>query len=155
MISNSSTEVSLGSSPINADWILEGNPIARNRVISRSSDSLACTIIWDCTAGKFNWVYDIDETVHILEGSVIVSDGESPPKRLVPGSIAFFPAGTKAHWHVENYVRKIAFCQRPLPPVLQTPISLLRQMKALLRGQPATGSLMDQSQIVDQSQEAA
>ena len=76
MISNSSTEVSLGSSPINADWILEGNPIARNRVISRSSDSLACTIIWDCTAGKFNWVYDIDETVHILEGSVIVSDGE-------------------------------------------------------------------------------
>jgi uncharacterized cupin superfamily protein len=143
MISNSSTDVALNNSPINAEWILEGNPVARNRVISRGSDSLACTIVWDCTAGKFNWFYDVDETVHVIEGSVIVSDGQSPPKRLVPGSVAFFPAGTKAHWHVEKYVRKVAFCQRTLPSAVQLSINLLRHVLTRFRGKAATGSLMD------------
>ena len=143
MISHSSTQVVLRSAPINPDWIIEGNPVARNRVVSRSSDSLACTIIWDCTAGKFNWHYDIDETVHIVEGSVIVSDGVSPPQRLEPGSVAFFPAGTKAHWHVENYVRKVAFCQRTLPAMMERPINMLRQLKARMLGQASGGSLMD------------
>jgi uncharacterized protein len=143
MISHSSTQAVLCSAPINPAWILEGNPVARNRVVSRSSDSLACTIIWDCTAGKFNWFYDIDETVHIVEGSVIVSDGASPPQKLEPGSVAFFPAGTQARWHVENYVRKVAFCQRTLPAMMEKPITMLRQIKARMLGQASGGSLMD------------
>jgi uncharacterized protein len=143
MISHSSTQVVLRNAPINPEWILEGKPVARNRVVSRSSDSLACTIIWDCTAGKFNWHYDIDETVHIVEGSVTVSDGVSPPQLLVPGSVAFFPAGTTALWHVETYVRKVAFCQRTLPAMMEKPINMLRQLKARMMGQTSGGSLMD------------
>jgi uncharacterized cupin superfamily protein len=143
MISHFSTQLALRSAPINPEWILEGNPVARNHVLARSSDSLACTIVWDCTAGKFNWFYDIDETVHIVEGSVTVSDGQSPPKKLVAGDVAFFPVGTKAHWHVEEYVRKVAFCQRTLPKAMQRPINLIRQVRAMLRGRPATGGLMD------------
>jgi uncharacterized cupin superfamily protein len=143
MISTFSTSAALRAAPINPDWILEGNPTARNRVLARSSDSLACSIIWDCTAGKFNWFYDIDETVHIIEGSVTVSDGQSPPKTLKVGDVAFFPAGTKAHWHVENYVRKVAFCQRPLPKFMNGPIAMLRALKAKLRGGAPGGSLMD------------
>ena len=142
-ISSFSTNVTLASSPINPDWILEGSPIARNRVLSRSSDSLACTIVWDCTAGTFNWFYDIDETVHVIEGSVTVSDGVNPPKTLKPGDVAFFPAGTKAHWHVENYVRKVAFCQRPLPRIALGPIQMLRKLRAFVRGNSAGPSLMD------------
>jgi uncharacterized cupin superfamily protein len=142
-ISQFSTSIALRPAPINADWILEGDPVARNRVLSRSSDSLACTIVWDCTAGKFNWFYDIDETVHIIEGSVTVSDGVNPPKVLQPGDVAFFPAGTKAHWHVESYVRKVAFCQRTLPKFAQGPIAMLRKVRARLRGGAAAPSLMD------------
>lgn len=142
-ISQFSTDVTLSSAPINPDWILEGSPIARNRVLSRSSDSLACTIVWDCTAGKFNWIYDIDETVHIIEGGVTVSDGINPPKTLKPGDVAFFPSGTKAHWHVENYVRKVAFCQRTLPKIAQAPIAMLRKVRAMMRGGSAAPSLMD------------
>ena len=142
-ISQFSTDVPLSSAPINPDWILEGQPIARNRVLSRSSDQLACTIIWDCTSGKFNWFYDIDETVHIIEGSVTVSDGVNPPKTLKPGDVAFFPVGTKAHWHVENYVRKVAFCQRPLPKFTQGPIQMLRKVRAMMRGGQAAPSLME------------
>jgi uncharacterized cupin superfamily protein len=139
MILHSSTSAVLGNAPINPDWILEGSPVARNHLIASSSDGLGSIYIWDCTAGKFNWHYGVDETVHILEGNVIVSDSESPAKRLGPGSVAFFAAGTIAHWHVENYVRKIAFCQQLLPTLLRTPIKRLRQAKDWVQGRtPAT-----------------
>lgn len=144
-IIHSNKDVALKPSPINPDWILEGNPLARNAILSRSGDTTACTIVWDCTAGKFNWHYDFDETVHILEGSVVVSNENSPPKRLEPGDVAFFPMGTVAHWHVETYVRKVAFCRRGLPRQAVPFIRAARWAKGLLRG-PATvvrGSLME------------
>ena len=60
--------------PIAADWILEGKPIARIEHLSSSADSTASTYFWDCTAGRFNWFYSFDETLHILEGSVALKD---------------------------------------------------------------------------------
>ncbi|MCC6778776.1 MAG: DUF861 domain-containing protein [Hyphomicrobiales bacterium] len=143
MINYFSTATVLAPSPISPDWIREGNPVARSRVLSRTADELGCTIIWDCTAGKFDWFYDINETILVLEGSVTIDDGVAPPKRLWPGDVAFFPAGSKAHWHVDEYVRKIAYCHRPLPTLMQTPVRLLRRLKARLRGQAAAGGLMN------------
>jgi uncharacterized cupin superfamily protein len=144
-IIHSNKDVSLKPAPINPDWILEGAPVARNAVLSHSEDTTACTIMWDCTAGKFDWIYDIDETVHILEGSVIVSSENTPPKRLEAGDVAFFPVGTKAHWHVETYVRKVAFCRHViLPRPAQLAIHALRRAKRMLRRPAAaTGSLME------------
>jgi uncharacterized protein len=134
----------LKSSPINPAWILEGRPVARNVVLSTSDDTTACTILWDCTAGKFNWHYDFDETVHIVEGSVVVRSEGSPPKRLVAGDVAFFPVGTTAHWHVEDYVRKVAFCRRVLPRQAVPFIRVLRRLKALLTAnRNAAPSLME------------
>jgi uncharacterized protein len=143
-IIHSSKDVRLKPAPINPAWILEGKPQARNAILSRSDDKAACTIMWDCTAGKFNWHYDIDETVHVLEGSVIVSSENTAPKRLEAGDVAFFPAGTTAHWHVETYVRKVAFCRRLLPAPAQRVIGTLRWVKGQLRRPAqATGSLME------------
>ena len=144
-IVHSNKDVMLKLSPINPAWILEGQPVARNAVLSRSQDTTACTIVWDCTAGKFNWHYDFDETVHILEGSVIVSSEGTPAKRLEAGDVAFFPVGTQAHWHVESYVRKIAFCRRAvLPKPAIFAIHALRRAKRLLRRPAmAAGSLME------------
>ena len=138
-------DTKLKVSPINPAWILEGEPVARNAILSRSADMTACTIFWDCTAGKFNWTYEFDETVHILEGSVIVSSENSPPKRLEAGDTAFFPVGTVAHWHVENYVRKVAFCRRVLPRQVAPLINLARWARGLMRGRApaAAGSLME------------
>ena len=143
-IVHSNPNVPLLSSPINPAWILEGDPIARNAVLSRSDDATACTIVWDCTAGKFNWHYDFDETLHILEGSVIDSSPNTPPKRLEAGDLAFFPAGTTAHWHVETYIRKVAFCRRVLPRPALPIIRALRWAESALRRQrsiPAVGSI--------------
>ena len=139
-------DATLKVSPINPAWILEGQPVARSAILSRSDDTTACTIMWDCTAGQFNWHYGFDETVHIVEGSVIVSSENSPANRLEPGDVAFFPRGTIAHWHVETYVRKVAFCRHVLPiPALPVIMRALRKTRGLLRGRAAsaTGSLME------------
>jgi uncharacterized cupin superfamily protein len=108
-------QVSLNPSPIHPDWILEGEPIARNRFLSGSDDGTACTLVWDCTAGRFDWYYDFDETVYVVEGSVRVKDDRGVERRVEAGDTIFFPAGTHAQWTVDHYIRKIAFCRAPLP----------------------------------------
>ncbi len=105
----------LKSAPISGDWIIEGAPVARNALLSRSEDGSAFTLIWDCTAGLFEWRYSIDETVYILEGSVIVEDAAAGTRRLEAGATAFFPSGSRAVWRVDSYVRKVAFCRKPMP----------------------------------------
>jgi hypothetical protein len=111
--------LNLRLAPIRADWILEGNPVARNTVLSRSEDGMASTLIWDCTAGRFNWHYDIDETLYVLEGSVVIKDPTGNSRCLRTGEIIFFPAGSRAEWNIESYIRKIAFCRVPLSGKIQ------------------------------------
>ena len=110
-------EVTLAPSPIQPSWVLEGDPVARNHVLSHSADGTATTLVWDCTAGRFNWFYDVDETVYVIEGGVVVKDAAGVTRCLKAGDTFYFPAGSHAEWHVENYIRKIAFCRAPLPRV--------------------------------------
>ena len=108
-------QVNLSPSPIRASWVLEGNPIARNRLVSVSADGAAKSYIWDCTAGRFNWFYGADETIYVIEGGVVVKDASGAARRLVAGDTYLFPAGARAEWHVENYIRKFAIIRSPLP----------------------------------------
>ena len=108
-------QLALNPSPIHPEWVIEGNPIARNKVLSSSGDGTASTLIWDCTAGRFNWFYDVDETIYVIEGGVVIRDAGGAARRLSAGDTIFFPAGVRAEWHVEDYIRKIAFCRVPLP----------------------------------------
>jgi uncharacterized cupin superfamily protein len=124
-------EVTLNPSPIYPDWVLEGKPIARNQVLSRSADGTATTFLWDCTAGRFNWHYDVDETLYVIEGGVVVKD-DAGTRILGVGDTIFFPAGANAEWHVENYVRKIAFCRTPLPRMLVLAKRGFRLVKRLM-----------------------
>jgi uncharacterized protein len=110
--------VVLNPSPIYPSWVIEGNPIARNKVLSSSADGAASTLIWDCTAGRFNWFYDVDETIYVIEGGVVIRDVTGLQRRYNAGDSIFFPAGARAEWHVEKYIRKIAFCRTPLPASL-------------------------------------
>ena len=125
-ISSFTTLADLQSAPIDPHWIVEGAPAARNRVVAGSSDYSAWTMLWDCTAGKFLWTYTCDETVHVLEGQVTITVN-GVTNILRAGDIAFFPAGAVAFWDVENYVRKLAFCQKPVPALLGVPLRLTRR----------------------------
>jgi uncharacterized protein len=109
----------LTPAPIDPAWILEGNPVARNKCMSRSVDGNGSTYIWDCTAGRFNWHYYIDETVCVLQGSVLVKDPNGGSRLLEAGDTAFFAAGSSAEWAVQSYIRKVAFMHRPMPAPLR------------------------------------
>jgi uncharacterized cupin superfamily protein len=139
-------QINLNPSPIYPSWVLEGNPAARNKVLSSSADSTASTLIWDCTAGRFNWYYDIDETIYVIEGGVVIKDAAGVVHRLSAGDTIFFPAGARAEWHVEDYIRKIAFCRAPLPKPLVFAKRSLRFLKRLVgNGRSADAPAMFQS----------
>ncbi|HEY8571426.1 cupin domain-containing protein [Phenylobacterium sp.] len=123
----------LEPAPIRPEWVMEGQPLARSAELSRSPDGTALTALWDCTAGTFNWFFAGDETVHILEGEVLVS-GDDGVRTLKAGDVALFPAGTWSTWRVPQYVKKVAFCRDPLPkPVLKF-VGAVRAVKRRLKG---------------------
>ncbi|MGH7280287.1 MAG: cupin domain-containing protein [Polyangiaceae bacterium] len=93
--------------PIEPRLITEGAPTARLLTLTESSDKLLSSGIWDCTAGKFKWVYELDEIVDILEGEVTVRDlSNGQLHRLRAGDGGFFPQGAITEWHVPHYVKK-------------------------------------------------
>ena len=109
------SNIALHPSPINQSWIIEGNPEACAQLLSKSSCGTFTTVIWSCTEGKFNWYYDVDETIMILDGSIVLEGEGLPPRRYGVGDVIFFHQGARAKWHVEGYVRKIAFLRHPNP----------------------------------------
>jgi uncharacterized cupin superfamily protein len=111
--------------PIDPAWIEEGHPIARCLTFAESPNKDLWSGLWECTAGKFRWVYWSDEIVQILEGDVVVREGGTGRvHRLAAGDAAYFPAGLVAHWEVPHYVRKF-FVMRGPP---NGPIDRLRRL---------------------------
>lgn len=120
----------LAPAPIPTAWILAGNPLARNKRLAGSTDRLASTFMWDCTAGTFNWFYDQDEVIHVLEGSVILEDAAGVRRRLQAGDTFLFPAGSRYQWTVQDYIRKIGFLHAPLSREMRIVWGLFERLKA-------------------------
>jgi uncharacterized protein len=110
-VETSHCDVDLQPSPIEPSWVIEGNPEARAHMLWSSSDHAAKTFIWSCTRGTFNWYYDLDETIMILEGSMVLESDGMPSKRYGVGDAVFFREGAHVKWHVEDYVKKVCFCR--------------------------------------------
>jgi uncharacterized cupin superfamily protein len=125
--------VDLKPSPIEPSWIIEGNPEARSSLLSTSECKTAWTLIWSCTEGRFNWHYDFDETIMILEGSIVLESDGMPPKRYGVGDVVFFRSGASVKWHVEGYVKKVAFCRLTNAPVLGYAIRAINKFKSVIR----------------------
>ncbi len=138
-IKSGTAEAKWSLCPIQSDWILEGNPVARVELLSTSADGTASTYFWDCTAGRFNWYYSFDETLYVLEGAVTLKYPEGTVRRVIAGDTIFFPAGSRAEWTVDGYIRKLAFCRTPLPRPLVFARSIARRIKRLARGGTESG----------------
>jgi uncharacterized protein len=132
LIETAKIAVNLTPRPIEPSWIIEGNPVAQNSVLSQSADGLASTIVWQCSEGKFNWYYDFDETILILEGSIVLENDTMRPTRYGPGDVIFFKDGAHAKWHVEGHVRKLAFCRKTQPVPLAFAFRVLSKIKKTL-----------------------
>ena len=123
----------LDPAPIRAGWILEGRPVARGRILCGSTDDNAFTVMWDCTAGRFNWYYDIDETIHVVEGSAVLQGRNGQQHLLMPGDVFLCAAGTCYEWTVRSYVRKIAFVHRPMSAKMKALQRAYRGLKGLFK----------------------
>lgn len=131
LIEIGSCNVDLEQRPIEPAWIIEGNPVSRSHILSTSADGTASTIIWSCTEGRFNWYYDFDETIMILEGSIVLESDGVPPKRYGVGDVIFFRDGAHAKWHVEGHVKKIAFCRKTNPALIGFMIRVVNKLKRM------------------------
>ena len=116
--------------PILPNWVLSGTPVTRSKAVVRSHDWTSNIVIWHCTAGSFNWHYSQDEVVVIVSGEVFITNEKGEERRLGPGDLAFFPAGTSSKWRVPHEVRKIAV----LKETMWRPLGFgLKVWKKLLR----------------------
>jgi uncharacterized cupin superfamily protein len=123
----------LAPTPIPRAWILEGNPVVRSKRLAGSTDQLASTLMRDCTAGRFNWHYDDDEVVHVLEGSAVVEDAAGGRRQLQSGDTLLFPAGSRHQWTVPKYIRNIVFLHSPLSPEMRVARGILKGLAASFR----------------------
>jgi hypothetical protein len=96
--------------------------------------------MWDCTAGRFNWFYTVDEVIHVIEGSVILEDAAGARRQLQPGDTFLFPAGTRFLWTVPEYIRKIAFLHSPLSRKLRLAKRVFHILKSPFQRAPAPSS---------------
>ncbi|HET9018872.1 MAG TPA: cupin domain-containing protein [Acetobacteraceae bacterium] len=133
----------LTPAPIPRPWILEGNPVARERRLASSADRPATAFMWDCTAGRFIWLYDAEEIAHLLEGSVVVEDASGLRTALRAGDTFVFAAGSKYQWTIPGYVRKIAFRHSPLSPEMRAVRSAVDRLLAPFRRKPPGSSRDD------------
>lgn len=144
LIEIAKTTVDLTPRPIEPSWIIEGKPDATWCVLSQSADGLASTMVWHCTAGKFNWYYDFDETILILEGGIVLESDTMPPTRYGPGDVIFFRDGAHARWHIESHVKKLAFCRKTQPVWLGFALRVVLKLKKIFlpAGERQPASLM-------------
>lgn len=108
-------DVELLPAPIPQRWVIEGMPQARSARLAASADGTSTIIAWSCTAGRFKWNYPVDETIHVISGEVFLTDEKGIERRVGPGDMVFFPAGSSMTWHVPHYVRKFAICRQSMP----------------------------------------
>ncbi len=143
----STTDLALTASQINPAWIREGSPHARNATLSRSQDGTASTMVWDCSAGRFEWFYDFDETIHFLEGGVTIESDTMPARHFGPGDVLFLPSGSHARWHVPTYVRKLAFCRRTLPKPVGFAIRVANALRRRLMPSGNGGAMLGGAEL--------
>ncbi|GAB5096685.1 cupin domain-containing protein [Caballeronia sp. LP006] len=127
-------DVLLKPDPIDPAWILEGNPVARSGQWSQSPDTTTTSWVWDCTAGRFNWYFNADETIYVIEGEVIITAEGQEPRTLREGHAALFYAGTHSEWYVPKYVRKHAILRPHITKPALLALKVSRKFSRKLNG---------------------
>lgn len=140
-VAANSNALPMEPSPINPDWVIAGNPVARSALHSRPADSYATMAAWDCTAGQFRWFFGWDEMVVILEGDVHVTAEDGTARLLTVGDMAYFKAGTWATWRIDNYVKKAAVMRKPFPLPVSLLYRTLGRLRSAIKGRQSEGVL--------------
>lgn len=106
--------VELSPSSIPAEWVLGGEPKAWSKQVSTSQDRISQIVVWECTAGHFQWHYNKDESVIVISGDAFLIKADGQEVRFCAGDVGFFPAGTVCTWRVPGVFRKVAVLREPV-----------------------------------------
>lgn len=110
------TSADLKPMPITPEWVVDGTPVARGKILATSRDKTSQVFVWECTPGIFNWHFNVGEEVaYIISGEVFVSTDGRPERHLKPGDVAVFPSGSSCTWRITNPVQKIGVLRKPMP----------------------------------------
>ena len=102
---------------------IEGKPRFQTTQFFRSLDRRASAGLWEVTGpAKFEWHYDSDETVLVLEGGALLTQN-GRTNSIGPGDSVTFRAGEVVHWEVPDHLKKTW--------VLYDPGWLVRHLRAL------------------------
>jgi uncharacterized protein len=127
-------DVELKPAPIAPHWIIEGQPEARATKLAVTADGASMVMAWSCTAGRFTWNYEVDETLHVISGEAFVTDEKGEVRRIGPGDMIYFPAGSRSNWYIPHEIRKIAFCRHAMPRPLGTMLRTWNKLIDLMTG---------------------
>jgi|SRR5579862_869175 len=122
-------KVDLEPDPIPAEWILSGAPKGSSKIIARNQDSLLTVVVWECTAGTFNWNYAKDEILFVVSGEANLVNEKGHTRRFGPGDVVFFPAGTACTWVVHDRIRKVAVLKESVWRPLGLGIGIWRRIR--------------------------
>ena len=63
---------------------------------------------WECEPGLSRWEFTTrGEFIHVLSGSMTVTEDGGEPTKLTAGSTAIFPLGWKGSWEIHETLRKV------------------------------------------------
>ena len=92
--------------------ILEGTPDARGLFTAESEDGGASAGFWACDVGRYEFVFDYDEFIYLIDGEMTVRLGDKTwPMRA--GDTAHFPQGVTVIWEVTRRVTKYFVARAP------------------------------------------
>ena len=123
-------------SPIPAEWVVEGKPRTFAAEIAHTDDGMTRVFVWQTSAARFHWNYDVDEVIQVVDGEVFIADETHGERRLGPGDVAFFPKGARTLWRVPDHLRKIATIRREPPSPIADVMRWLRAAKQWGRPTP-------------------
>src|ERR1700733_174924 len=127
-------DVELIDAPISPHWITEGTPRARAARLAISADGTSTVMAWSCSAGRFTWNYVLDEALHVISGEAFVTDEKGEVRRLGPGDMVYFPAGSRSNWYIPHEIRKVAFCRQSMPRPLGVMLRTWNKLVDLMTG---------------------
>jgi uncharacterized protein len=94
--------------PLDPALVTEGQPGSRSKTLSVSRDRLSDVMLWECTAGQFNWHFVRDEVIFAISGKAYFVQADGTERCMAAGDVVFFPAGTSCSFRVDDHFRKVA-----------------------------------------------
>jgi uncharacterized cupin superfamily protein len=122
--------IELEDVPIPREWILSGDPESRVKRLGKNGEWTA--VLWECSAGRFSWTYPEDEAILIIDGEIFQMIDGATERRLGPGDVGIFPAGTVCKWRIDRYLKKVAILRQRQPGPVAFVLNLWTRLQRAL-----------------------